>query len=175
MCPICLVNFQQSGRPFIRWNGTHTGIDGGRVSCGHPYHRDCIRDYVVTNHRCPVCRSEIPHVVSHNATTVARNTPLAAPVTAWATLPPAALLGRMMDMRVHDITGWIASANLWNEGGDGGSSRLFTVLVNHALRRAGVIVGEPGLKLDPCRAPPKRQNGGCLPSPRTVVSMCARF
>ena len=138
VCPICLVNFQQSGRPFIRWNGTHTGIDGGRVSCGHPYHRDCIRDYVVTNHRCPVCRSEIPHVVSHNATMVARDTPLAAPVTTWATLPPAALLGRMMDMRVQDITGWIASANLWNEGGDGGSSRLFTVLVNHALRRAGV-------------------------------------
>ena len=23
VCPICLVNFQQSGRPFIRWNGTH--------------------------------------------------------------------------------------------------------------------------------------------------------
>ena len=69
---------------------------------------------------------------------IARNTPLAAPVTTWATLPPAALLGRMMDMRVQDITGWIASANLWNEGGDGGSSRLFTVLVNHALRRAGV-------------------------------------
>ena len=37
-------------------------------SCGHLFHRVCTRNFLRTDHRCPSCRSAVPHV-SHGTST----------------------------------------------------------------------------------------------------------
>ena len=33
---------------------------------GHIFHRNCMQEFLRADHRCPVCRSEVPHV-SHGS------------------------------------------------------------------------------------------------------------
>ena len=136
-CTLCMDDFQDSDEPVIRWTGQHPD----QQPCGHPFHRGCIHTHVQTSSLCPSCRSAIANTGEDDYVRVHIERP--APVTTWPPMPPAAL-GMLAAGRVTGITQWIVTANLWNEGGQGGASPLFGVLVNHALRRAGVALPTHG-------------------------------
>lgn len=36
------------------------GKKGMFMPCGHVYHPDCLKPWLLTNHTCPVCRFELP-------------------------------------------------------------------------------------------------------------------
>ena len=61
-CVICIDSLcderaESEGGGVVRW-----------PSCGHLFHRICTRNFLRTDHRCPSCRSAVPHV-SHGTST----------------------------------------------------------------------------------------------------------
>ena len=61
-CVICIESLcderaETEGGGVVRW-----------PSCGHLFHRICTRNFLRTDHRCPSCRSAVPHV-SHGTST----------------------------------------------------------------------------------------------------------
>jgi len=57
ICPICFDPLQlAAGNVFVVSDATQDGTVAHPVTCGHKFHRDCIRNWTTKHNTCPMCR-----------------------------------------------------------------------------------------------------------------------